>query len=162
MHLVLYHPEIPPNTGNVARLCAATCTSLHLIKPLGFSLDDKYLKRAGLDYWPHVPLTVWESWEDFLANGVENRRLIMSSARQGTAIHRFDFTADDMIVLGPETTGLPAEVMDLSPHHVRIPIWGKVRSINMSTAAGIMLMQALSISGELDRVEDEILSAEHR
>lgn len=155
MHLVLYHPEIPPNTGNVARLCAATCTALHLIKPLGFSLDDKYLKRAGLDYWPHVPLTIWESWEDFLTKGVENRRLIMSSARQGTAIHRFPFVPDDMIVLGPETTGLPQSVMALSNHHVRIPIWGKVRSINMSTAAGIMLMQALAISGELDRVEGQ-------
>lgn len=152
MDLVLYCPEIPPNTGNVARLCAATCTTLHLIEPLGFSLDDRYLKRAGLDYWPHVPLSVWSSWEAFLAEGVKGRRLVLSSARQGEAVHRFSFQPNDMIVLGPETTGLPPEVLALSPHHVRIPIWGKVRSLNMSTAAGILLFQALVGSGELDTV----------
>lgn len=151
MHIVLYHPEIPPNTGNVARLCAATKTNLHLVEPLGFSLDDRYLKRAGLDYWPHVPLRVWPSWEAFLAEGVCRRRLVMSSARGGTAVHRFAFTPEDMIVLGPETTGLPQDVFQSSAHHVRIPIWGEVRSLNMSTAAGILLYQGLATSGLLDQ-----------
>ncbi len=157
MHIVLYHPEIPPNTGNVARLCAATRTRLHLIEPLGFSLDDRYLKRAGLDYWPHVPLTVWPSWEDFLARGVEGRRLVTTSARGGTAVHRFTYAPDDMLVFGPETTGLPQEVLDLTPHRVCIPIWGEVRSINLSTATGVVLYQALAATGELDQHTPETM-----
>lgn len=150
MHIVLYHPEIPPNTGNVARLCAATCTQLHLIEPLGFSLDDRYLKRAGLDYWPHVPLRVWPSWEAFMAGAGGQLRLVMTSAREGAPVHRFAFAPDDAIVFGPETTGLPQDVLQLSPHRVRIPIWGEVRSLNLSTAAGIVLYQALAATGELE------------
>ena len=150
MHIVLYHPEIPPNTGNVARLCAATRTALHLIEPLGFSLDDRYLKRAGLDYWPHVDLSVWPDWQAYLGGPGHERRLVMTSARAGAAVHRFDFTERDALVFGPETTGLPAEVLDASPHHVRIPIWGEVRSLNLSTATGIVLYQALAHTGALE------------
>ena len=124
MHVVLFQPEIPPNTGNVARLCAAMQVSLHLIEPLGFKLEDRYLKRAGLDYWPHVDMAVWPA-----------------------ALHRFEFTENDSLVFGRETSGLPPEVIGLSPHHVRIPIKGEVRSINLSTAAGIVLFQALVSAG---------------
>ena len=118
MHVVLFQPEIPPNTGNVARLCAAMQVSLHLIEPLGFKLEDRYLKRAGLDYWPHVDMTVWPGLDAYLRNAGAGRRLVLTSAR-----------------------------IALSPHHVRIPIKGEVRSINLSTAAGIVLFQALASAG---------------
>ena len=84
MHIVLFQPEIPPNTGNVARLCAGTDTELHLIEPLGFSLEDRYLKRAGLDYWPHVRLSVWKDFDAYLAGPGRGRRLVGTSARRGS------------------------------------------------------------------------------
>jgi tRNA (cytidine/uridine-2'-O-)-methyltransferase len=142
MRIVLFEPEIPPNTGNIARLCAATKTPLHLIEPLGFKIDDKHLKRAGLDYWPYVNVTVHPDFDDFL-DQVNPVRLIMASAKAKTAHHHFKFHADDAIVLGPETRGLPIELTTKYPHGVRIPIWGKVRSLNLSTAAGILLFEAL-------------------
>ncbi|THB66744.1 MAG: tRNA (cytidine(34)-2'-O)-methyltransferase [Desulfovibrio sp.] len=152
--LALFEPEIPPNTGNVARLCAATDTPLHLIEPLGFSIDDKHLKRAGLDYWPHVRLHVWPGWDEFAAGiGVScpGARIVPTSARQGKAVHEFVFQPDDVLLLGPETRGLPKEVHDAHPQCVRIPICGHVRSLNLSTAAGIVLYAALAGTGELDR-----------
>lgn len=142
MHIVLYQPEIPPNTGNIARLCAATQTPLHLIEPLGFSLEDKYLRRAGLDYWEHVQVHVWASWEQFTASGLVVR-LVATSARQGALYHQFHFHQDDLLVFGPETRGLPAEVLTRSAACVRVPIRGKVRSLNLSTCAGIVLYEAL-------------------
>lgn len=148
MRIVLFQPEIPPNTGNVARLCAATGTPLHLIEPLGFSLSDRHLKRAGLDYWPHVEVHVHPDLGHFLGQ-VAPPRLIFSSARGGVPLHRFPFAPEDAIVLGPETTGLPGEVLGLSEHLVRIPIVGKVRSLNLSTAAGILLYEALRQTGSL-------------
>ena len=154
MHVVLFQPEIPPNTGNVARLCAAMQVSLHLIEPLGFSLEDRYLKRAGLDYWPHVEMRVWRSLGDYLVGPGRLKRLVASSSRAGEAVHKFDFSADDAILLGPETRGLPEDVLALTPHKVRIPIYGKVRSLNMSTAAGIILVQAMACSGLLDGLEN--------
>ncbi len=150
MHIVLVEPEIPPNTGNVARLCAATNTALHLVEPLGFSLADRYLKRAGLDYWPHVSVTVWPDFASYLAKAGAGKRLVMTSSRNGTGVHRFAFEADDALVFGPETRGLAPEILEHSPHRVRIPIRGVVRSLNLSTAAGIVLFQALSRSGLLD------------
>lgn len=146
MHLILYHPEIPPNTGNVARLCAATRTPLHLIEPLGFSLEDRYLKRAGLDYWPHVEKSVWPDFASYLA-AYPQRRIVLTSARQGARYDRFAFTPDDTLVLGPETSGLPEHILAAHPHRVRLPIWGAVRSLNLSTAAGILLYEALRRSG---------------
>ncbi|MDD4649960.1 MAG: TrmH family RNA methyltransferase, partial [Desulfoplanes sp.] len=112
MQIALYEPEIPPNTGTIARLCAAVTTPLNLIEPLGFSLEDRYLKRAGLDYWPHVDVRVWKNWEAFKASLAPEQRLIMTSARRGQAYHSFVFRSEDIIVLGPETRGLPAEVID--------------------------------------------------
>lgn len=154
MHIVLYEPEIPPNTGNVARLCAAMQVGLHLIEPLGFSLEDRYLKRAGLDYWPHVKVTVWPDLDAYLANAGLGRRLVASSSRAGQAVHRFAFSRNDALLLGPETRGLPDTVLALAPHRVRIPISGKVRSLNLSTAAGILLVQAMAVSGLLDEREN--------
>lgn len=147
MDIVLYQPEIPPNTGNVARLSAAFGLDLHLIEPLGFSLDDRYLKRAGLDYWPHVRLSVWPDLSAYLAGPGAGKRLVLTSARQGAAPHRFAFTPDDALVFGRETSGLPPEVKALSEHRVRIPIRGAVRSLNLSTAVGIVTYQALVSAG---------------
>jgi tRNA (cytidine/uridine-2'-O-)-methyltransferase len=141
VHLVLVEPEIPPNTGNVSRLCAGFDVPLHLVGPLGFSLDDKRLKRAGLDYWPRVRLSVWEDWDRFQA-GRPPGRLVLSSAREGEPCHAFAFRPGDLVVLGPETRGLPGRVLQSSPHCARIPITDNVRSLNMSTAAGILLYEA--------------------
>lgn len=157
MHVVLFEPEIPPNTGNIARLCAGTDTPLHLIEPLGFSLEDRYLRRAGLDYWPHVRLRVWHKLEEYLAEagpeGGAGRRLIMTSARTAEAsvpVHRFPFDAEDALVFGPETRGLPPEVLKISLHRVRIPINDNIRSLNLSTSAGIVLITALARTGGLE------------
>ena len=157
MHIVLFEPEIPPNTGNIARLCAGTDTPLHLVEPLGFSLEDRYLRRAGLDYWPHVRIRVWRRLEDYLAEsgpeGGAGRRLVMTSARTAEAsvpVHRFPFAAEDALVFGPETRGLPPEVLQLSSHRVRIPINDNIRSLNLSTSAGIVLMAALDRTGGLE------------
>ncbi len=156
MQIVLFEPEIPPNTGNVARLCAATKTPLHLIEPLGFSIDDKHLKRAGLDYWPHVDLSVWKNWEAFVSEAEsaaryrrEPFRVVATSSRSGTALHDFSFSRHDYILLGPETRGLPENILEQTPHRVRIPIWGAVRSLNMSTAAGVLLYEGLRQTGIL-------------
>ena len=157
MHIVLFEPEIPPNTGNIARLCAGTDTPLHLVEPLGFSLEDRYLRRAGLDYWPHVRIRVWRRLEDYLAEsgpeGGAGRRLVMTSARTAEAsvpVHRFPFAAEDALVFGPETRGLPPEVLQLSSHRVRIHINDNIRSSNLSTSAGIVLMAALARTGGLE------------
>lgn len=151
MHIVLYHPEIPPNTGNVARLCAGTGTLLHLIEPLGFSLDDRYLKRAGLDYWPKVNLTVWPNLDMYRESLGAGRRLVMATVRGTSPVHRFRFRETDTLVFGPESAGLPEDVLNLSGSHVRIPTApGTVRSLNLSTAAGIVLYQALNRTGVLD------------
>jgi len=145
MRIVLFEPEIPPNTGNIARLCAATKTPLHLIEPLGFSVDDKHLKRAGLDYWPHVDVTVHPDFDDFLRR-VRPARLVMATTKADTPHHRFEFRPDDALVMGPETRGLTVEFMAGHPR-VRIPIWGEVRSLNLSTATGILLFEALRRTG---------------
>ena len=150
MQIVLFEPEIPPNTGNIARLCAATDTELHLVEPLGFSLEDRYLKRAGLDYWPHVSVKVWPDFAAYRAHDGAGRRLIMTSSRGGTFLHRFAYHADDALVFGPETRGLPDHILALSEHKVHIPIRSVVRSLNLSTSAGIILYQALASSGLLD------------
>lgn len=147
MHVVLFQPEIPPNTGNVARLCAAMQVSLHLIEPLGFKLEDRYLKRAGLDYWPHVDMAVWPTSTP--TSGTPGRAGGSSSPAPGGAppCTVSSSRENDSLVFGRETSGLPPEVIGLSPHHVRIPIKGEVRSINLSTAAGIVLFQALVSAG---------------
>ncbi len=153
MHVVLFEPEIPPNTGNVVRLCAAMRVELHLIEPLGFRLEDKYLRRAGLDYWPHVRLFVWPNLEAYISGTGGKKRLVASSSRAGDSVHRFAFTRDDALLFGPETRGLPEAVLRQTPHRVRIPISSNVRSLNLSTAAGILLIQAMAGTGMLDDLE---------
>lgn len=157
MRIVLLEPEIPPNTGNIARLCAATGTPLHLIEPLGFSLADKYLKRAGLDYWPHVRVRVWPDLPTFLRttgarlDGAGPVRVVASSSNQGEPFHGFAYRESDCLLLGRETEGLPADVLASCACKVRIPIRSRVRSLNLSTAAGILLYEALRSTGGLDK-----------
>lgn len=158
MEVVLFEPEIPPNTGNIARLCAVTGTRLHLIEPLGFKLEDRYLKRAGLDYWPFVDMQVWPDMAHFCADWHATRpgaRLIITSSKKGGApAHRFAFMADDILLFGRETAGLPEEVKVLSGLHVRIPMLaGHGRCLNLSTSCGIVLYLALAASGVLDSAD---------
>ena len=151
MHIVLFQPEIPPNTGNIARLCAATGTALHLIEPLGFSLEDRYLRRAGLDYWPHVDLSVWPDLAAYLCGSGQGRRLVATSAKGGCPVQRMRFSPVDSLLFGPETRGLPDEVLELTEWRVCIPqMTNTVRSLNLSTSAGIILYQALFATGETD------------
>ena len=152
MQLVLFEPEIPPNTGNIVRLCAAFDVPLHLIEPLGFRMEDRYLKRAGLDYWPHARLVIWPSWAAYLEQGLEDHRLVASSSRKGEAAQHFAFSAADALVLGPETRGLPPEILAQGDACLRIPIRDCVRSLNLSSAAAILLYHALSATGGLEEI----------
>jgi tRNA (cytidine/uridine-2'-O-)-methyltransferase len=142
--IVLVEPQIPPNTGNVARLCAATGCALHLVGPLGFSIDDRALKRAGLDYWEHVALTVHASLDDF--RRAWTRPMWLLSTRAARPYASAAFAAGDALVFGKETGGLPAAF--LAAHEdraLRIPMRGEaVRSLNLATAAGIVAYAALA------------------
>lgn len=154
MLVALFEPEIPPNTGNVARLCAAFGVELHLIEPLGFKLENRYLKRAGLDYWPHVRLVIHPCWDAFRNALATDARLVLCTTKGSYRVHKFEFHGDDVLVLGPETRGLPDDILAQSPWHVRIPTIGMenggVRSLNLSTAAGILLYAALASSGSME------------
>ena len=145
LHLVLVEPQIPPNTGNVARLCAATGCALHLVEPLGFRIDDRELKRAGLDYWEHVRVVVHPSLSDFLAVTSAKRRWFLST-HASKAYAQADFDVGDMIVFGKETAGLPKALLaQHADRALRIPMRDdSVRSLNLSTAVGIVAYAALS------------------
>ena len=148
LHVALVEPEIPPNTGNVARLCAATGCQLHLVEPLGFRIDDRELKRAGLDYWKHLGVAVHPSLDAFLASTAHLQRWYFST-RGKRAYVEAAFGFGDVLVFGKETKGLPQAIIDADPEHVlRIPQRpGSVRSINLSTAAGIATYAALATMG---------------
>jgi tRNA (cytidine/uridine-2'-O-)-methyltransferase len=151
MHVVLFEPEIPPNTGSVARLCAATLTTLHLIEPLGFKIDDKHLKRAGLDYWEFVDLRVHKSWEEFCRQ-IDSAKLLYFSKRAVQSYTVVRYQEDDFLVFGPETRGLPQAFYDQYPDRFyRIPIMGPgIRSLNLSNAVSIVLYEALRQLGKCD------------
>ncbi|HYD50468.1 MAG TPA: tRNA (cytidine(34)-2'-O)-methyltransferase [Terriglobales bacterium] len=144
LHVVLVHPEIPPNTGSIARLCAATGIRLHLIEPLGFSLDDRYLKRAGLDYWPHVDLRVHPNWQAYCAANAGARRLLFSARAERSYVEA-EIRRGDHLVFGCETKGLPAAVLAEHGEHVYvIPIFtAHVRSLNLSNAVSIAAYEGL-------------------
>ncbi len=142
--LVLVNPQIPPNTGNIARTCAATKTPLHLVAPLGFELTDRYLKRAGLDYWPYVSLKVHDS----VSAAIEYRqqqsgRWIGFSVKGTTSLFEFEFQADDWLLFGSETAGLPDRVLAQCDQTIYIPMSEPgVRSLNLSVSAAIGLFEA--------------------
>ena len=145
LHVVLHEPEIPANAGNIARLCGAAELRLHLVHPLGFKVDDKHLKRAGLDYWPEIDVRHHESFEAFLESKDEGR-LIAFSSHASRDYPEADVARGDYLLFGRETVGLPSSIREEYPCY-RIPIWGKVRSLNLSTAAGIVVYHYLHRRG---------------
>lgn len=147
LHIVLVEPLIPPNTGNVARLCAATGCALHLVEPLGFSIDDRELKRAGLDYWEHVRVVVHDSLDAYLASAASPRWFVETHAPQ--YYDQVAYALGDALIFGPETKGLPRQVLEReSSRVIGVPMrTGTVRSLNLSTTVGIVAYAALSKLG---------------
>ncbi|HXG12193.1 MAG TPA: tRNA (cytidine(34)-2'-O)-methyltransferase [Gemmataceae bacterium] len=150
LHVALLEPEIPPNTGNVARLCAATGATLHLIGRLGFRLDDRSLRRAGLDYWPAVVLVRHATFADFEAF-LGGRRLFCFSAHAVRSYTSVAYQPGDYLLFGSESRGLPAGLLERhADRALRIPMpSGKVRSLNLATAVGIVLYEALRQLGQV-------------
>ena len=144
LQVVLVEPEIPPNTGNIARMCAATGSGLHLIEPLGFTIDDAKLKRAGLDYWDAIAPVIHPDWDAFLAR-CKPERLFLFSTGGSRSYFEAEFQPGDYLVFGSETKGLPDTLLQQHPDHVLgIPLLTRhVRSLNLSTAAGIAVYEAL-------------------
>lgn len=153
LHVVLYQPEIPANTGNIARTCAATGTTLHLIRPLGFSTDDKMLKRAGLDYWEFVTVVYYDSLDEFFEKneGGEFFYLTKFGQKPHSSFDYSDKNKDYYFVFGKETTGLPKEVRENNKDRaLRIPMNENVRSLNLSNTAAILIYEALRQQDYLD------------
>jgi len=151
LHLVLVTPEIPANTGNVVRLCAATGVWLHLIEPLGFRMDDRVLKRAGLDYWAACHLERHLDFESF-ERAVPGAPCLFLSARAARSLYEADIPAGAALVLGPESSGLSARFLergDRRQRSLRIPMPGQGRSLNLSTAAGVVVYEGLRRLGRL-------------
>ena len=147
LNIVLFEPEIPPNTGNIIRLCANTGCTLHLIEPLGFELDDKRLRRAGLDYREFADVEVHASFDAFLKGGCE--RIFAATTRGSRAYDDIAFQAGDTLLFGPETRGLPQELLDRLGQDAsfRIPMRTDSRSLNLSNAAAIVVYEALRQQG---------------
>jgi tRNA (cytidine/uridine-2'-O-)-methyltransferase len=143
VHIVLIEPEIPGNTGSIARLCAGTNTPLHLVGELGFSLEDKYLRRAGLDYWPSVQLHRHDTFEDVLEQ-VQGGTVWLFSKKAGKSIWDAQFGPNDLLVFGRETKGLPDSLLERFPDHsLQIPITNHIRSLNLANAASVALYESL-------------------
>ena len=149
MNIVLVEPEIPPNTGNVARLCAATKTTLHLIEPFGFKLDDAQLKRAGMDYWQHVEWHRWPNLGAFVKKVPAAARLWFIESGGPKLYTEVSFAADDYLVFGRETAGLPKKILEENPERwLRIPmVNAQSRSLNLSNCAALVLFEALRQQG---------------
>lgn len=149
MHLVLVEPEIPPNTGNVARLCAATNTVLHLIEPFGFKLDDKQMQRAGMDYWQQVEWHRWPSWASFAAGVTCGSTLWFIESGGPRLYTEVRFGGNDYLVFGRETAGLPQSLLAAHKEHwLRIPMFNpRSRSLNLANCAALVLYEALRQNG---------------
>jgi tRNA (cytidine/uridine-2'-O-)-methyltransferase len=149
MNIVLVEPEIPPNTGNVARLCAATRTTLHLIEPFGFKLDDTTLKRAGMDYWQQVAWQRWANWSAFTKQLPANARLWFIESDGPQVYSEVKFGPDDYLVFGRETAGLPRQLLETNREHwLRIPMFNPAaRSFNLSNCVALVLFEALRQQG---------------
>ncbi len=143
LHVVLYEPEIPPNTGNVIRLCANTGARLHLIEPLGFAPDDARLRRAGLDYHEYASVRTWPNLDAFTA-AVRPNRIFACSTRGQARYDQVAYTADDALLFGPETRGLPQPVLEALPpeQRLRLPMCPGNRSLNLSNAVAVMVYEA--------------------
>lgn len=160
-NIVLVEPEIPQNTGNIARTCAATGCVLHLVKPLGFEISDKYLKRAGLDYWEYVQVKIWESFDE-LQSAYPSATYYYFTTKARTRYDQMQYKQGDFLVFGKETKGLPEELLVAHPQEcVRIPMLGDLRSLNLSNSAAIAVYEGLrqndfkdfNLKGELHRLK---------
>ncbi len=142
-NVVLVEPEIPPNTGNVGRLCLATESTLHLVKPLGFSLDDRQLKRAGLDYWQDVDVETWDSLDALIESKRSNDRYFFVTTKTNRPYWSVQFRPGDFLIFGRETKGLPESLLAANEHGcITIPM-ADTRSLNLATAVGIVLFEAV-------------------
>ena len=142
-NVVLVEPEIPPNTGNIGRLCLATQSTLHLVKPFGFSIDDRQLRRAGLDYWDEVPLRLWESFDALQRAQPERTRYFFLTTKAQRAYYSVNFRDHDFLVFGRETKGLPHKLLGANADNcITIPMHG-TRSLNLATAVAIVLFEAV-------------------
>ena len=143
LQIALFEPEIPQNTGNIGRTCVSMDVPLHLVRPLGFVLDDKHLKRAGLDYWPHLDWQVHENVDDFI-DDPPGKRLILTRSWSGTSLYEFEFEPGDVLIFGKESVGLDNEIYERLPdHHVTIPMVGATRSLNLANSVAIVLFEAM-------------------
>lgn len=143
MNIVLFEPEIPANTGNIGRTCVATGTKLHLIEPLGFRLDEKEIKRAGLDYWKDLEVTIYENYEDFLRRN-PNAKIYMATTKARHVYTEVSYEPDCFIMFGKESAGIPEEILlENKDTSIRIPMIGEIRSLNLSNSVAIVLYEAL-------------------
>ena len=161
MNIILHEPEIPANTGNIGRTCVATRTALHLIKPLGFDISDKAVRRAGMDYWKDLELYVYEDFNDFV-NKNPNVRIYMATTKAKKAYTEVVYEENDFIMFGKESAGIPEEILiKYEDTSVRIPMVGEIRSLNLSNSVAIMLYEALrqqdfegmKLKGDLHRLK---------
>jgi tRNA (cytidine/uridine-2'-O-)-methyltransferase len=142
-NVVLVEPEIPPNTGNIGRLCLATRSTLHLVKPLGFSLEDRYLRRAGLDYWDELPLQLWDSFDALRRAQPAETRYFFLTTKTRRPYYSVNFCEDDFLVFGRETKGLPSKLLAANTDNcITIPMHG-TRSLNLATAVAIVLFEGV-------------------
>lgn len=161
MHIVLHQPEIPANTGNIGRTCAATGTSLHLIEPLGFRLDEKSIKRAGMDYWEQLDVTRYVNFEEFKEKH-PGAKIWMATTKAKHVYTEVEFGPDDYIMFGKESAGIPEEILvDYEETCIRIPMLPAIRSLNLSNSVAVVLYEALrqtgfeqmQLAGELHRLQ---------
>lgn len=147
INIALFEPEIPPNTGNIIRLCANVGANLHLIKPLGFKLEDKQLRRAGLDYHEFAGLKIYKDFEEFYQQN-KSRKIWACTTKTKQYYHQVDFDIDDILLFGPETRGLPTEVLELLQEtQLKIPMHKDSRSLNLSNSVAVILYGALDNIG---------------
>ena len=147
MNIVLHEPEIPQNTGNISRTCAVTHSMLHLIKPLGFSVDDKYLKRSGLDYWQYLDVRYYENFEDFIEKN-PGAKIYMATTKAKKIYTDVSYSENDYIMFGKESAGIPEEILlDYKDTSIRIPMYDDLRSLNLSNSVAIILYEALRQQG---------------
>ena len=163
LNIVLFEPEIPANTGNIGRTCVATNTRLHLIEPLGFSLEEKQLKRAGMDYWKDLDVTTYVNWEGFCQKNPE-AKIYYATTKARHVYSEVSYEPDCYIMFGKESAGIPEEILKDNPETcVRIPMVGETRSLNLSNSVAIVLYEALrqndfsnmKLEGELHRLNWE-------
>lgn len=147
MNIILHQPEIPANTGNIGRTCVASGTKLHLIEPLGFKLNEKSIKRSGMDYWEHLDVTRYVNFQEFLEKN-PNAKIWMATTKAKHIYTEVEYSPDDFIMFGKESAGIPEEILvDYEETCIRIPMLEQVRSLNLSNSVAIVLYEALRQSG---------------